>query len=301
MADSDQDRLPPATARRVQRARRSSVRCSLLSVGSHTGLGASGLVPVGDVTGAFAAASTKIQHSYGRCASRDAALNWVDPPRVVLHRRDTWAGVNYLLARPDTRVGFSAHLTWLRVGWDSAHERMLQQCRALKADGVVGVTLTETRLDSQHRREFTMAGTAVRSHGPTHLDRPFSTTLAGHDVSKLTQAGYMPASVIVAIAAGMRHNDPATVKARRFLSGNVEVSALTELVNAVRAEARRELTRRLDKLGADGAILAGEVDLEMREHECDYVAEARLVADAVVDFAQSSFQQSVSLPVLPLL
>ena len=109
--------------------------------------------------------------------------------------------------------------------------------------------LTEAALD---------AG-AVRSPGPTHLDEPFSTTLAGQDVAKLMQGGYMTAAIVVAIAAGMRHNDPATVRARRPLSGNAEIPALTELVNAVRGEAGRELRLRLEKSGADGAILAAEL------------------------------------------
>ncbi len=275
------------------------MRSSLLSVASHTGLGHCGLVPVGDVTGVFVAASTHVLRSYGRCASRGAGLKWIDPPQVVLHRSDTWYGP--AIAQQEPRGAFSTHLAWLRTGWDSAHARMLQQCRSLKADGVVGVTLVETRLDRQHRREFTMGGTAVRSLGRTHLDQPFSTTLAGQDVTKLMQGGYMTAAIVVAIAAGMRHNDPTTVRARRPLSGNVEVPALTELVNAVRGEARRELTRKLEKLGADGAILAAELGLEIGEHECDLVAEAKIVATAVVHFARPTFPKVVPLPVLPLL
>jgi uncharacterized protein YbjQ (UPF0145 family) len=183
-------------------------------------------------------------------------------------------------------LSFDERVARFRLGWDVALERLLAECLALGGDGVVGVKIAQQE-KGQHLLEFTALGTAVRYVGSTHLRRPFSTTLSGSDIVKLAGAGFFPAGV-VAIAVGLRHNDYETVRAKRSWLTNIEVPAHTELLNAAKRSARDDVARKVAKLGADGAIIDGPTVVHVRELECDYAAEVRLIANALVRFRQDS-------------
>ncbi len=284
MASRSGARDPWSVARRLERATSSVATTSLLSVASHDALGIVGFRPSGDVGGAYAAA-TGPHLGYGRCPQRDTQGEWIEEPRVITQRADR--GFAAWLQGTFEPISFNDCVARFRKGWDAALERLLAECAALGGDGVVGVQLAEMQ-KGQHVLEFTALGTAVRSVGTTHLEKPLPTTLSGCDFAKLTGAGFFPAGVVVAIAVGLRHNDYETVSAKRSVLTNVEVPAHTELLNAAERATRDDMARRVAALGADGAIVDGQFAVRVREYECDYAAEVRLIANAVVRFRRSS-------------
>lgn len=286
--------LPPAVQARVDRARTSGVRSSLLSVPGHVGIESCGFSPVGEVMGCI------VEYigfqGYGGCGfygvgygSGYGASAWsggyATPPVVTSGSGSGWAG-------------FAPYVDALYHGWDTALERMLSEAHQLGGDGVVGVELTERHLGSGNR-EFMALGTAVRSSGATHVARPFSTTLAGQDVAKLVQSGWMPAAIVVGISVAIRHDDYQTRMSQGAFAPNMEVAGFTELVTAVRADARHQLARRTAHVGAQGAILDSEVRLAVHELEAgeghrDHVAESSVLASALV-----RFQRAETLPPSP--
>jgi hypothetical protein len=101
-------------------------------------------------------------------------------------------------------------------------------------------------------------------------------------------AGFFPAGVVIGIAVGIRHNDYETVRAKRSFLTNVEVPAHTELLNAAKRAAHDDMARRVAALGSDGAIIDGPLYVELLESGCDYAAEVRIVANALLQFRQST-------------
>ncbi|MEO6951780.1 MAG: heavy metal-binding domain-containing protein [Polyangia bacterium] len=79
----------------------------------------------------------------------------------------------------------------------SAMRRLVDQARAVGADGIVGV-----RMDVDHREhhaEFVVMGTAVKAPSPAwRVDgAPFTSDLSGQDFWALVRAGYRPRSLVV--------------------------------------------------------------------------------------------------------
>ena len=81
------------------------------------------------------------------------------------------------------------------AGYNSAHERMLEEAAAVGAHGVVGVVDATHSLIDAHVREFHLLGTAVVVEGAVRPERPWSTYLAGARLAKLFEAGMVPVSV----------------------------------------------------------------------------------------------------------
>lgn len=277
--------LPPAARARLERAKDTGVATSLLSVNGQVGLDACGFVPVGEVMGCL------VMHigfsGYGGCG-----WVWGAPPMTTM------------LSRSGGYGGFRPYLDAVESGWYGALTRMLSECASIGGDGVVAVQLTETDL-GEGNREYLAMGTAVRSLGPTRPARPFSTTLSGPDVAKLFHAGYMPFETIVAVSVGVRHDDYFTLRATQYGAGNIEVPGYTELVHAVRADARSELGRRVTRSGADGAVLTTPLsirvhELEVAEGHRDHFAIASLVGAAIVRFSEKSTHLARPLSILPL-
>lgn len=283
--------LPPAATARLERARRSGVRTSLLAVDSQAGLDTAGFAPVGEVMG------TVVQHigwqGYVGCG-------WY--PAVGALYAATMATQ---VATPGSGYAFAPYLDALDAGWRRALDRMIEECRSLGGDGVVGVRLEEQHLGNGNR-EFLALGTAVRSLGTEHASRPFATTLGGVDLAKLLRNGWVPAGVLVCLTLGIRHDDFRTRQATYWSAGNQEVPGYTELVGAVREADRQLLARRCRELGADGAVLTTPMSisvhaLEVGEGHTDHAAIASLVATALCAFEARAFARPPqSLVVLPL-
>jgi uncharacterized protein YbjQ (UPF0145 family) len=299
MSGWDGEGVPPAAEARLTRARRSPVRSSLLAVPSQAGLDACGFASVGEVMGSF------VEYigwrGYANCGYY-GAYGTPGPFGTPGGFAVFGAPVATVTSGTGGVFGFAPFVDALNAGWDGAIGRMLSEAAALGGDGVVGVQLTERHLEGGVR-EFTALGTAVRSVGAVRAARLFATELSGSDVAKLVHAGWIPAGVIVAIAAGIRHDDYQTLMAAQLLASNVEVPGYTELVTHVRADARRVLADKSRALGADGAILTAPLnvrvhEIEVGENHRDHVAEATLTATAVARFEHATAEAFIPVVLL---
>jgi uncharacterized protein YbjQ (UPF0145 family) len=274
MTDWDGRGLPPVAQRRIERAAASHVRSSLLSVNGQAGLAHFGFTPVGEVMGCVVV-SIGFQGYVGCGWGYNSFGQFIGAggPMATATRRS------------GGYFGLAPYLDAIDSAWETALSRMRTEAEGLGADGVVDVRLSESRL-SQQAREFVVLGTAVRSVGPSHIDRPFTTTLTGTDTAKLFSAGSTPMAVIVANAAGIRHDDWSTLQSRSMWAGNVEVRGYSELVHATRADCRDEFAARALAARADGAIVSSPMTIEFHEIEVgeghtDHVGTARLVGTAI--------------------
>lgn len=282
--------LPPVAAERLERARRSGVASSLLSAPAAAALRAVGFAPVGEAMGAV------VQHlgwrGYG-CGYTGFGSGFqlmLGSSTMTSGGRNRWAGLG-------------PYVEALYHGWDTALGRMLAEAAALGADGVVGVRLTRNRVDNGGNHEFLALGTAIRGVGPVRADRPFATHQSGTDLAKQLTAGWVPTGIAFGISAAVRHDDYRT----RMQAGswsNTEVSGYTDLVAAVRHEARAHLTDRAHRLGGESAVL-DRMHLRVWEHEPaenhrDHYAEATVFGTVVTSFHRGPTAPTTSLSILPL-
>jgi hypothetical protein len=309
MSDMSRQGLPPAAVARIERARASGVRTSLLAVPAQAGLDAVGLTVVGEVMGCL------VEHigwqGYAGCG-------WVGGVGMGPFSGPYGGGIGSgyasgyggrfetMVAAPGSNYGFAPYVDALDAGWRGAIGRMLAECAALGGDGVVGVRLSERHLDAGNR-EFLALGTAVRARDGGHLRRPFATTLDGQDVAKLLHSQWVPAGIVVALTVGIRHDDYQTRQATFLGAGNVEVPGFTDLVGRTRDGVRQLLSRRCAEAGADGAILTTPMwlsvhELEVAEGHTDHAAEAGVVATLVCHFGRrgTAPARSPALTILPL-
>jgi len=201
----------------------------------------------------------------------------------------------------------------------TAVERLTAECAELGGDGVVGLRVSRGSflLGGQ---EFSAVGTAVRARGAessafsatvrapgaargaesataTGAARgepaPFASDLSGQDFAKLIMAGWVPAGLVLGVAIGACHDDWQTTRQTRRWSGNREVVGWTNVVNQSRRDARDRLGRDIQRLGAEGAVIA-RMQLRVTVRDCpaqpgrrDHIVEASILGTAVARFARS--------------
>jgi uncharacterized protein YbjQ (UPF0145 family) len=282
--------LPPVARARVERAAAGGVRTSLLSADGLAGLEVAGFDAVGEVLG-----TTVMQigwTGWGGCGWQPGVFGggFLDGGPATVSPPSRWSG-------------YEPYAQAIRHGRDTALGRMRQEAVALGADGVVGVRLTEERMDGQ-KREFMALGTAVRSRGRQRPEKPFTTDLAAQDVAKLLLAGWVPAGLIYGLSIAVRHDDWRTNTALSPFAGNVEVSGYTELITHVRASARRDFAARVAALGADAALMSGLQSrmwkVEAGENHTDHAAECIVTGNAIAQFGTGRRPAPSSLTILPL-
>ena len=204
-------------------------------------------------------------------------------------------------------VGFPGRVQALYAARRRAIDRLVTECRALGADGVVDVTLTVAPFPGQQNTlEFQALGTAVRSAGGVHLDQPFTCDLTGQDFARLVRAGWMPAAFVMGVAIGVRHDDWITQRSRSAWT-TTEIPGYTELVHAVRDQVRDEIAADTARHGGEGLVVAGST-LNVWERPCtygneqhDHVAEAVTFGTAIVPFRRTRAQPGIApLPILRL-
>jgi uncharacterized protein YbjQ (UPF0145 family) len=280
--------LPPIVSRRLERARTSGVATSLLSASAAAAISAVGFVPAGEVMGAV------VQHlgwrGYGCGYAGFGSQFMFGATTVTSGGRNRWAGLG-------------PYVKALYHGWDTALWRMLTEAAALGADGVVGVRLSRSRIDDGGNHEFLALGTAVRGRGVTRADRPFATHQSGTDLAKQLTAGWVPTGIAFGISAAVRHDDYRT-QLQASSWGNTEVSGYTDLVAAVRHEARAHFTDRATRLGGESAVL-DRMRLKVWEHEPaenhrDHYAEATVFGTVVTAFHRGTTAPTTSLSILPM-
>jgi len=190
---------------------------------------------------------------------------------------------------------------------DTAVGRMTAECAALGGHGVVGVRLSRGSFPLGGL-EFTAIGTAVRAPGAAcGRQEPFTSDLSGQDFAKLITAGWVPAGLALGISIGSWHDDRTTTRQARWGSGNAEVTGWTELVNQVRHDARRQLESDVQRLGAEGVVIAAmqlrvsQRDCPVSVGRCDHIAEATLIGTAIARFSRPGLGDThPALSVMPL-
>jgi uncharacterized protein YbjQ (UPF0145 family) len=268
------------------------VRTSLLDVPGMTSVTAVGLAPIGEVMGCM------VEHigwqGFAGCGYYGLGAGWASG----------WGAAGTVTSGQGARyAGYAPYVDALYRGYDTALARLVLEAQAMGADGVVGVRLSVTHL-GQDNREFVALGTAVRSAGPVHPARPFVTDLAGADVAKLLQAGWVPVSIAFGISVAIRHDDYATLTQAGRWAGNTEVAGYTQLVQHVRDDARDRFRQHTGRAGADGALVSS-MDLhvwsiEPGENHRDHVAESTVFGTTVARFHSGRTAPTRALTILPL-
>ena len=185
--------------------------------------------------------------------------------------------------------------------------RMTAECARLGGHGVVGVQVSRGTFPLGGL-EFTAIGTAVRAPGAAcGRQEPFTSDLSGQDFAKLITAGWVPAGLALGISIGSWHDDRTTTRQARWGSGNAEVTGWTELVNQVRHDARRQLESDVQRLGAEGVVIAAmqlrvsQRDCPVSVGRCDHIAEATLIGTAIARFSRPGLGDTQpALSVMPL-
>jgi uncharacterized protein YbjQ (UPF0145 family) len=274
----------------MARYRADGVRTSLLAVPEAVALGGTGLTPVGEVMGCI------VEHigwqGFGGCGYFGYTAGYTPSYGQTV---TSGAGSRY--------AGYRPYVDALYRGYETAIARMVTEAQAMGADGVVGVRLTVDPM-GQGNREFVALGTAVRSSGRTHLRQPFVTDLPGTDVTKLLQAGWVPAAMAFGISVAVRHDDYRTQNQASRWAGNTEVTGYTELVTHVRADARQRFAEHARRSGADGAVVSA-MDLRIWEQEPaenhrDHVAESTVFGTTLARFHAGPAAPTRALTILPL-
>jgi uncharacterized protein YbjQ (UPF0145 family) len=203
-------------------------------------------------------------------------------------------------ARPATQVSgqgdrgsFAPLVEAMYQARHTALDRMTAECAALGGQGVVGVRLTRGSFPLGGL-EFRAIGTAVRAPGSAPgPSAPFTSDVSGQDFAKLIMAGWVPAGLALGISIGSRHDDRATARQTRWVSGNVEVAGWTELVSESRHDARRRLEEDVRRLGAEGVVIAGML-MQVRERDCpvavgrrDHIVEVTFTGTAIARFSRA--------------
>jgi uncharacterized protein YbjQ (UPF0145 family) len=170
--------------------------------------------------------------------------------------------------------GISQELTVVSQAWNTARlrafARLEQEATLVGADAVVGVRLTVGRHDwAAGSIEYVAVGTAVRSEGAEHAERPALTDLSGQDYWKLWQAGHRPLGVVGASTVHYVVPGFATQQAQSGFSArwvNQELKDFTRGVYDARETALGRMTTEAQEQRAAGVVGVSIVhEIEQRE------------------------------------
>ncbi|MGH3439281.1 MAG: heavy metal-binding domain-containing protein [Sciscionella sp.] len=263
MADWDGRGLPPVARARVDRFASSGLRTSLLSVPGAVGVEAAGFTPVGEVMGC-------IVERVGFYSTLGMTVN----DQLAPYREA------------------------LRHGYAMALERLKLEAKGIGADGVVGIKLSAKQV-GENTREFVALGSAVRAETRQRPGTLFTTELAGQDVGKLIQSGWVPATVAIGIGVLAYYSYNAQLQTTVW-AGNTEVDAYTDLVTRVRANARKEFRQKVKASGADGAIVS-RMSLSMWPlGDVALASVATVFGTAICQFHKGRTAPTSALTILPL-
>src|SRR3984957_4556257 len=280
------EELPAAAEARMAGIRASGTWGSSLTSGEFAAIRSVGFEPVGQV---FGAAVFGVAYGEGYSCPRTSAssLDAAGAPPSDQHQETDGQG-----AERDDQGPLGPLVRAMDQARRTAVERITAQCVQLGGDGVVGLRVTRGSflLGGQ---EFTALGTAVRAREAKFAAPPFTSDLSGQDFAKLIRAGWVPAGLVFGVAIGACHDDWQTTRQTRRWSGNREVAGWTDVVNRARRDAGRELAADVDRLGAEGAVVAS-MQLRGRVRGCparggrrDHVIEASILGTAVAQFARA--------------
>jgi uncharacterized protein YbjQ (UPF0145 family) len=272
--------LPPVAEARIAGLQSSGTWGSALSTDEFAAIRSVGFEPVGQVFGAAVYSAGPVT-KYS-CPGAAGPSGGGSPP-----------GPTVQVSGRDGPGSFGPLVETMDLARHTAVGRMVTECAELGGHGVVGVRLTRGSFPLGGP-QFTAIGTAVRARGATQAHPvPFTAEVSGQDFAKLIMAGWVPAGLILGISIGSRHDDRSTTRQVRWGSGNAEVAGWTELVSQSRHDARRQLERDVQRLGADGVVIA-TMEMKVRERDCpetvgrrDHIVEATLIGTAIAKFTRA--------------
>ena len=295
MADWDGKGLPPAAQRRVESAAASSLRSSLLSITSNTGIESVGYRPVSEVMGSV------VLSTYGAVMPSCGVYN--QGYGAPFGMNSGMSGVR-MGGGQQFYGGYEPYVDVINRGWTVAMNRMLTESSAVHAHGVVGVQLTQRRFEGG-AIEFMAMGTAVRSTVvKDHHGRDiFTTHLDGQDVSKLLHHGWMPVRLIVEVTVAVRHDDYNTLNQGSMFAPNAELTGFSDLANSARSSARQSLRRHL-KPNAEVGVIIDSLDSnifrnELGQGHSDHLCEVRVVGTTIAQSGRSETRME-PLPIIYL-
>jgi uncharacterized protein YbjQ (UPF0145 family) len=272
-------KLPAVAEARMAALRSSGTWGSALTADEFAAIRSAGFEPVGQVFGA-AVYGTGSASGYG-CPGAPGSPGDGSPPRPATQ-----------VSGPGDAGSFGPLAAAMDQARHTAVDRMITECAELGGHGVVGVRVSRGTFP-HGGQQFIVIGTAVRAadaaHGPPS---PFTCDLSGQDFAKLIMAGWVPAGLVLGLSIGARHDDRDTTRQARWSSGNAEVAGWTDLVGQSRHDARRQLEGDVERLGAEGVVIAA-LQLEVRQRDCpaavgrhDHIAEATLLGTAIARFSR---------------
>ncbi|MGI8680473.1 MAG: hypothetical protein ACR2LX_17670 [Jatrophihabitans sp.] len=235
----------PARRRRSERLRGMQVASGVLSVQESAALAAVGFTVTSEVMGAVAMRAPVTGFFQRAGGGSTYPRGWQGdggPPPVYTSSRTP-------------RV--PARVTSLRAGYRIALARLIDEVRAVGADGAVDVrvdhTVAETLGDLVWR--FLATGTAVRGAGPTRARVPFTAALSAAETAAALRAGWVPVGYLACPVMAVRWVEPESRRQERTLSANGEVTAFTHTVTECRRQAGADFARVARGRGADGAVM----------------------------------------------
>jgi uncharacterized protein YbjQ (UPF0145 family) len=284
------EELPAAAEAQVAGIRASGTWGSALTSGEFAAIRSVGFEPVGQV---FGAAVFGVAYGDGYSCPRTLASS---AGAVPVAPSDQQVELDGQGPEQDEEGPLGPLVRAMDQARMTAVERLTAECAELGGDGVVGLRVSRGSflLGGQ---EFTAVGTAVRARGAAVGARgepaPFTSDLSGQDFAKLIMAGWVPAGLVLGVAIGACHDDWRTTRQTRRWSGNREVAGWTDVVNRSRRDARDRLGRDIQRLGAEGAVIA-RMQLRVSVRDCpaqpgrrDHIVEASILGTAVARFARS--------------
>jgi uncharacterized protein YbjQ (UPF0145 family) len=280
----------PQLGRRIERLSSNGPASGMVSVGESAALAAVGFLPASEVMGAvamFAPVSGFFQS--GGLGGPTYPRGWQglgsDPPPVF---------TSSTASRVPSRVAV------LKRAYRLALARLTDEIRATGADGAVGIRVEHTVVgagSSQAVWRFLATGTAVRSLGPARAERPFTTSLSAAETATALRGGWTPVSYLACPVMAVRWVEPASRRQERALSGNGEIVAFTETVNACRRQAALDFERDARAVGADAAVM-DELSVEVADARDLSQVHVLLAGTALARFAVP--RSSAPLSVLSL-
>ena len=288
------EELPAVAEARITEIRSSGTWGSALTSGEFAAIRSAGFEPVGQVFGAAVYAAGAASGSWCPAAGGSAGGGRAGPSAAQVPGQASPGSFG-----PVVQAMYQARHT--------AIDRMTTECARLGGHGVVGVRLYRGSFPLGGL-EFTAIGTAVRAPGVAYGRRePFTSDLSGQDFAKLIMTGWVPAGLALGISIVSRHDDRTTARQARWGSGNTEIAGWTELVNDSRHDARRRLESEVERLGAEGVVIAA-MRLRVSQRACpvtvgrrDHIAEATLLGTAIASFAAAGPPHAgPALAVMPL-
>jgi uncharacterized protein YbjQ (UPF0145 family) len=289
------EELPAAAEARVAGIRASGTWGSALTSGEFAAIRSAGFEPVGQV---FGAAVFGVAYGDGYSCPRISASS---AEALQAASSDHHVERDGRGPEPDEDGPLGPLVRAMDQARRTAVERMTAECAELGGDGVVGLRVSRGSyvLGGQ---EFSAVGTAVRARGAESgaatgaalgEPAPFTSDLSGQDFAKLIMAGWVPAGLVLGVAIGACHDDWQTTRQTRRWSGNREVVGWTDVVNQSRRDARDRLDLDVQRLGAEGAVVAS-MQLRVTVRDCpaqpgrrDHIVEASILGTAVARFARA--------------